>query len=109
MIRTFVAFSAALLAYAAFAQGPGDGELRTPPPAPPVRTPGLPDEPPELKAPPLPESTAPADNRSRRAASRCAQLSGTLREQCLLEQHGAAAGATSVPEPRTAPPPQNPR
>lgn len=108
-MRTFVALSAALLAYSALAQGPGGGELRTPPPAPPARDAAVTGESPAAKGPPVQESVAPPDNRSQRAASRCAELSGTLLEQCLLEQQGAAAGATSVPEPRTAPPPQNPR
>ena len=57
----------------------------------------------------MPETAAPAGNRSREAASRCAELSGAMREQCLLEQQGGAAGATAAPEPRPAPPPQNPR
>ena len=99
----------ALLAGAALAQGPGDGELRPHAPTPPTRDAGAPGAPPALKAPAVPESAASADNRSRRAAGRCDELSGALREQCLLEQQGAGAGATSVPEPRTAPPPQNPR
>lgn len=98
----------ALVAGTALAQGPGDGELRPHAPAPPTRDAGTPGEPPALKVPTVPESAAPEDNRSRRAAGRCDELSGALREQCLLEQQGAA-GATSVPEPRTAPPPQNPR
>lgn len=109
MKRTYAALWTALLAAGALAQGPGDGELRTPPPAPPAQEPGLPGERPALKVPAVPDSAAPADNRAQRAASRCAELRGTLREQCLLEQQGGAAGATSVPEPRTAPPPQNPR
>ncbi len=37
------------------------------------------------------------------------ELRGVLREQCLLEHQGSAAGATSVPHPLAAPPPQNPR
>jgi hypothetical protein len=93
----------------AFAQGPGDGELRAPPPSPSGRSPSAPDASPSLKAPPVPESAAPADNRANRGAARCAELSGATREQCLLETQSSGTGATSVPEPRTAPPPQNPR
>jgi hypothetical protein len=51
-----------------------------------------------------------------RAASRCADLTGTLREQCLAQEKGASTGSTRLPEPdvakppptREAPPPQNP-
>lgn len=93
---------------AAFAQGPGAGEPRTPPPAPPLREPALPGEPPAAKTSP-PESAAPADNRSREAAGRCDELTGAMRSQCLLEQQSGASGATSAPQPRTGPPPQNPR
>jgi len=55
-------------------------------------------------------NTSPAE----RAISRCNDLSGTLREQCLLQQQGASTGGTSAPDvarppsPREAPPPQNP-
>ena len=60
-----------------------------------------------------PGTAKPAD----RASSRCNDLSGTLREQCLLNEHGASTGGTTVPNagaqkpvpPRVAPPPQNPR
>ena len=52
-----------------------------------------------------------------RAASRCADLTGSLREQCLAQEKGASTGGTRLPEldvakpppPREAPPPQNPR
>lgn len=98
-----------LYVLAALAQGPGAGAPRTLPPAPPAKSAGQPGEAPAVKAPVTPESAAPADNRSRDAASRCIELTGAMREQCLLEQQGAAAGATSAPEPRPAPPPQNPR
>lgn len=94
---------------AAFAQGPGAGEPRIPPPAPPLREPALPGEAPAAKTSPMPESAAPADNRSREAAGRCDELTGAMRSQCLLEQPSGASGATSAPQPRTAPPPQNPR
>ena len=51
-----------------------------------------------------------------RAASRCGDLTGTLREQCLAREHDTGAGATQEPEvdvakppsEREAPPPQNP-
>lgn len=47
--------------------------------------------------------------------SACADLTGTLREECLARQRDSARGASKAPEvinPRadpTAPPPQNPR
>ena len=49
------------------------------------------------------------------AQSRCKDLQGTLREQCLKDATGASTGGTRpVPgaverDPRAAPPPQNPR
>jgi hypothetical protein len=52
---------------------------------------------------------------SEEAVKRCNELSGSLREQCLLQERGAGAGGTQdKPEdrradPRVAPPPQNPR
>lgn len=54
---------------------------------------------------------------SDRAKQRCNELSGTLREQCLLQEQGASTGGTRTPapevvkppSPREAPPPQNPR
>jgi hypothetical protein len=108
-VRIVAALLLALCTAGALAQGPGSGELRTPPPTPPLREPAPPGEPPSLKTPTLPGSAAPADNRSREAADRCAELSGAMRSQCLLEQQGGASGATSAPQPSTAPPPQNPR
>ncbi len=52
-----------------------------------------------------------------RQISRCADLTGTLREQCLAQEKGAASGGTTPPDadvakpptPREAPPPQNPQ
>ena len=52
-----------------------------------------------------------------RGASRCSDLTGTLREQCLAQERGASTGGTQLPEvdvakpppPREAPPPQNPQ
>ena len=49
-----------------------------------------------------------SDSRSERI-KRCNELTGPLREQCLLQEHGAGTGGTAVPQPRTAPPPHNPR
>jgi hypothetical protein len=46
---------------------------------------------------------------SDRAISRCNELSGTLREDCLRQERNAGAGGTRPSEPATAPPPQNPR
>ena len=52
---------------------------------------------------------------SEEAIKRCNELSGSLREQCLLQEKGAGTGGTrDKPEdrkadPRSAPPPQNPR
>ena len=51
------------------------------------------------------------------AKSRCADLTGTLKEQCLARERSAGAGGTRLPEAgvakppptREAPPPQNPR
>jgi len=52
-----------------------------------------------------------------RQISRCADLTGTLREQCLAQEKGAASGGTTPPDAdvvkppttREAPPPQNPQ
>jgi len=46
---------------------------------------------------------------SDRAISRCNELSGSLREDCLRQERTAGAGGTRPGEPATAPPPQNPR
>jgi hypothetical protein len=52
------------------------------------------------------------------ANSRCADLTGTLKEQCLAQEQGSTAGGTvrlpdaeiaKPPPTREAPPPQNPR
>lgn len=51
-----------------------------------------------------------------RATSRCADLSGTLREQCFAQERDASSGGTALPDvemakppaTREAPPPQNP-
>jgi hypothetical protein len=52
---------------------------------------------------------------SEEAIRRCNELSGSLREQCLLQERGAGMGGTKdkpderKADPREAPPPQNPR
>ena len=52
---------------------------------------------------------------SEEAVKRCNELSGSLREQCLLQERGAGMGGTKdkpderKADPREAPPPQNPR
>ena len=63
----------------------------------------------------VPDNSKGATMPSGRTSSRCNDLSGTLREQCLLQESGASAGGRSAPgpaqppTPREAPPPQNPR
>lgn len=69
----------------------------------------------------LPGETGGLPNETTKAPSteglrRCYELSGTLREQCLLQEQGASTGGTiekpagpTVRDPLTAPPPQNPR
>ncbi|HEX4927726.1 MAG TPA: hypothetical protein VFV74_06975 [Burkholderiales bacterium] len=111
-MRTFAAVAALIAApivLPALAQGPGDGPLRVAPPAPPEREAVAPDKPAARSVPEIPDSGPPASLRSRRGEERCGELRGVLREQCLLEHQGSAAGATSVPHPLAAPPPQNPR
>ena len=52
-----------------------------------------------------------------RATSRCADLSGSLREQCLAQERDSSSGGSALPQvdvakpptPREAPPPQNPQ
>lgn len=55
---------------------------------------------------------------SERALNRCKDLEGTLREQCFKDAAGASTGGTRPDspapgpverDPRSAPPPQNPR
>ena len=64
-----------------------------------------------------PDLGAGAPTPAQRAKSRCDDLKGTLREQCILEEQGASSGDTIAPDtvppdrhaaPRT-PPPQNPQ
>jgi hypothetical protein len=73
----------------------------------PGETAGVPDEGKAMSTP------------SERAIARCKDLDGTLREQCLKDAAGASTGGTrpsnsTLPDPierdpRSAPPPQNPR
>jgi hypothetical protein len=59
----------------------------------------------------VPEAKPLPDEREKR----CMELSGTLREECLLNERGATGGGTVAPDsrtgapPQTTPPPQNPR
>ena len=106
-----IALLALFLTGTAFAQTPGIGETRP-------STPGARDG----TAPadgaikggttkerePALESTKPQAE-SDRAISRCNELSGSLREDCLRQERNAGTGATRPGEPATAPPPQNPR
>jgi hypothetical protein len=63
----------------------------------------------------LPGETAGMPNPE--AKSRCGDLTGTLKEQCLAQEQGVSTGGTRTPEAtvakppptREAPPPQNPR
>ena len=64
----------------------------------------------------VPDGSPGAAPSADRALSRCYELSGTLREQCLRDARNAGAGATrpseappTVRDPAHAPPPQNPR
>lgn len=66
----------------------------------------------------VPDDAAVLQTPSERAINRCKDLQGTLREQCFRDAAGASTGGTrpgsSAPgpverDPRTAPPPQNPR
>jgi hypothetical protein len=57
-----------------------------------------------------------SDRPSERAVRLCNDLTGSLREQCLLKEQGASTGNTAAPDPTrgrtrgpSAPPPQNPR
>ena len=65
----------------------------------------------------VPDAGKAPSTRSERSFSRCYDLTGTLREQCLAQEQGASTGGTRVPDAdiakppptREAPPPQNPR
>jgi hypothetical protein len=97
-----IAFLALVLTGPAMAQTPGLGETR----------PAVPDV---IKSDSVKEREPVTEPRpqaeSDRALSRCQQLSGSLREDCLRQERerSAGAGASRPVEPATAPPPQNPR
>lgn len=66
----------------------------------------------------VPDAGKALNTPSERAVARCKDLQGTLREQCLKDAAGASTGGTHPDspalgpverDPRTAPPPQNPR
>jgi len=106
-----IALLALFLSGAAFAQTPGMGETR--PTVPGSRDGGTPADGAikggsvKERDPAIEPGKREAD--SDRAISRCNELSGTLREDCLRQERNAGAGGTRPSEPATAPPPQNPR
>jgi len=104
MRRTVVALVTLLAASAAFAQTPGLGETRPVDPAAGGEASAEARKPP---APPAAPERSQHDND--RAPSRCAELAGTARDDCLRDERTAGAGATRRAEPASAPPPQNPR
>jgi len=65
----------------------------------------------------MPDAGKAPSARADRSVSRCYDLTGTLREQCLAQEQGASTGGTRVPDAdiakppptREAPPPLNPR
>ena len=94
-----IAATLLFVAAAALAQGPdgkgtqpSDGAIRGG-----SVLPGESSGTPEERTSPLP---------SPRGVERCKELTGMLREQCLEQEHKAAAGATRAPG---EPPPQEPR
>lgn len=100
----------------ALAQGPGRGDVREPGTSSGARDGSAPADgaitggsTQKRERASEPGSAAPTDVRSERAISRCNELNGTLREQCLLQEQGAGTGGSTAPGPRTAPPGQNPR
>lgn len=108
MIRPiFFALAVIFLGGAALAQTPGLGETR--PSVPGARDGSAPSDGAikggSVKEAALEKSQSDSD----RALSRCNELWGSLREDCLRQERSAGAGATRAPEPPTAPPPQNPR
>jgi hypothetical protein len=94
---------ALFLSGAALAQTPGMGETRPGGPA----DSAIKDSPAKERGPVVEPEKREAD--SDRAITRCNQLTGTLREDCLRQERNAGAGGTRPSEPATAPPPQNPR
>ena len=106
-----IALLALFLSGAAFAQTPGMGETR--PTVPGSRDGAAPADG-AIKGGAVKERDPAVESGKReadsdRAISRCNELSGTLREDCLREERNAGAGGTHPSEPATAPPPQNPR
>ena len=99
-----VALVTLLSSIAAFAQTPGLGETRPVDPA--ARDESTIDVK-KPAAPPAASERSQSDNE--RAPSRCADLSGTARDDCLRDERSPGAGATRRAEPPSAPPPQNPR
>ena len=111
MIALRIVLIAFLLSGAALAQTPGVGETR--PTVPGARDGSGPADSAirggsVKEREPAAEAAKPQAD-SDRAISRCNELSGTLREDCLRQERNAAAGGTRPSEPATAPPPQNPR
>jgi len=96
-----VALVTLLWSITAFAQTPGLGETRPLDPAARDEATG------DVKKPPAAPERSRADND--RTPSRCTQLAGSARDDCLRDERAAGAGATRRPEPPSAPPPQNPR
>jgi hypothetical protein len=102
----FVAF---VLTGSAFAQTPGMGETRPADPAAQERR-GPADDAGKAttrQREPAAESQKPQTVPDA-AITRCDQLTGALRTDCLRQER-AAVGGTRQSEPATAPPPQNPR
>ena len=106
-----IALLALFLSGAAFAQTPGMGETR---PTVPGSRDGSGPADGAIKGGAVKErepalETEKPQAESDRAISRCNELLGTLREDCLRQDRNAGAGGTRPSEPATAPPPQNPR
>ncbi|HET7366438.1 MAG TPA: hypothetical protein VFJ70_22930 [Burkholderiales bacterium] len=99
-----VALVTLLWSIGAFAQTPGLGETRPVDPAARDEATTVVKKP---AAPPTSAERSQSDND--RTPSRCAEVSGTSRDDCLRDGRAAGAGATRRPEPPSAPPPQNPR
>ena len=80
-----------------------------------AQTPGLGETRPRAPEPERQQDEKSGKTEAPRGATRCSELSGAAREDCLREEKsvsGESAGATGTtrrPEPPTAPPPQNPR
>jgi hypothetical protein len=112
-MKTFIAVILFTFCGAALAQTPGVGDTR--PTVPGARDGSAPADG-ALKGGSI-DRTGPAieapkpQTESDSALSRCHDLTGSLREDCLKHEseRNAGAGASRAPEPATAPPPQNPR